>query len=196
MEEEELLRILIIIIVSFAHIHCFASGESRQEKDPLENMNVKDQSIVLKHMQDIVNEPGFDLKMRSQILNPRPALRIFVSSSMSKQLLKSYAREAKHYGGVLVFRGLPGGSVHKLADLVMKIADEDSAPMQIDDEAFGVFAVSSVPTIILSKPESILPEQEPARKFDKIAGTIKVKAALEIFAGNGLMAKEAKELLR
>ena len=37
-------------------------------------------------------------------------LRVFVSSSMNKQLLKNYIEQAKRYKAVLVFNGLPNGS--------------------------------------------------------------------------------------
>ena len=37
-------------------------------------------------------------------------LKVFISSSMSPEILKTYVRQAKRYGGVLVFNGLPGNS--------------------------------------------------------------------------------------
>jgi len=37
-------------------------------------------------------------------------LKVFVSSSMGTELLKTYAKEARRYGGVLVFKGLPDNS--------------------------------------------------------------------------------------
>lgn len=116
-----------------------------------------------------------------------PVLRIFVSSSMPKPLLKSYAAEAHKYGGVLVFRGLPDGSMKKLTDLAMELSADNTAGMQIDDEAFANFEVTQVPTIALSEPEGA--------KFDKVAGSITVKAALELFANDGDMRGDARRLL-
>ena len=37
-------------------------------------------------------------------------LKVFISSSMGLELLKTYVRQAKRYGGVLVFNGLPDNS--------------------------------------------------------------------------------------
>ena len=116
---------------------------------------------------------------------------------MVLQLLKAYAKEARRYGGVLVFCGLPQGSFRKLTDLVISISDaKNEVAMQIDDEAFRSFDVKTVPTIVLSKPASMFSEQITHDKFDKVSGNITIKAALEIFAKQGDLAINAKELLK
>lgn len=102
------------------------------------------------------------------MLKPRPALQIFVSSSMPKSLLRDYAKEASIYGGVLVFRGLPKGSMIKLTELVRDISDEDyPAAMQIDDESFAMYGVDSVPAIILSQNEGFGQIERQIPKHDK-----------------------------
>ena len=115
---------------------------------------------------------------------------------MPKQLLKAYALEAKRYDGVLVFIGLPGGSIHKLTDLIMEISSEDSSAMQIDDEAFTAFTITSVPAIVLASSAPIFEGKTASKKHDKVVGSITVKAALELFAKNGEMADEARGLLK
>ena len=101
------------------------------------------------------------------------SLKIFVSSSMSQNLLKSYARSAKKYNATLVFRGLPQGSWKKLSDLVYEISEgeDQNIAMQIDDEAFSSYGVNAVPAIILAKEENALSEN-PRITFDKITGDI------------------------
>lgn len=119
-------------------------------------------------------------------LNWGTSLRIFVSSSMSRDLLKSYAREAKNYGAVLVFNGLPDGSWHKLSELVTEISgnDPDLIAMQIDDQAFNEFNITSVPSFVLAKEEDIFSEN-PKVIFDKVSGSIGIRRVLETFAQRG-----------
>ena len=114
------------------------------------------------------------------------SFRIFVSSSMSRNLLKSYAKTARNYGGVLVFNGLPEGSWHKLSELVSEISgnDNEAIAMQIDNEAFTEFNITQVPSIVLAKEEDIFSEN-PKVTFDKITGSIGIRRALEKFASNG-----------
>ena len=130
-------------------------------------------------------------------------LYVFVSTSMPKPLLKTYASEAKKYGGVLVFKGLPNGSFKELAVLVAELytgsidaANDTSSPgLQIDDEAFDRFEVSAVPTIILSTTSEYQPHQTTVIIYDKITGNVGIKYALEQFSSSGTLAKEAKERL-
>lgn len=98
-------------------------------------------------------------------------LYIFVSSSMPKPLLKNYFEQARIYGGVLVFKGLPNGSFQELIKLVMEFEDnkdgknDNSASLQIDDEAFERFSINSVPTIVLSKESEYAPNQSSIITF-------------------------------
>ena len=135
MEETKLLRILILIIFSrFGGLFSSVSNIALAEESDLDwarGIAERDTQMVMDNFKDIINQPGFDPSLREKAFKPRPVLQIFVSSSMPKQLLKNYALEAKRYGGVLVFIGLPGGSIHKLTDLIMEISSEDSSAMQM-----------------------------------------------------------------
>jgi type-F conjugative transfer system pilin assembly protein TrbC len=114
------------------------------------------------------------------------SFRIFVSSSMSKNLLKNYATKAKKYCGVLVFNGLPGGSWRKLSELVTEISGDKPqlVAMQIDDEAFAQFNITEVPSFVLSKEEDMFAEN-PKLTFDKVTGSIGIRRALEMFEEKG-----------
>lgn len=116
--------------------------------------------------------------------NDKAELRVFVSSSMNEQLIKQYYEQASKNGGVLVMRGLIDGSFQELINFVVKIAGEEGGGggIQIDDEAFEMFGVTQVPTIVLSKGD----------KYDKITGSISVAAALEKFVESGDVKRDEK----
>jgi len=124
------------------------------------------------------------------------SLRIFVSSSMSMNLLKSYAKSAKKYNAILVFQGLPSGSWRKLSDLVSEISgnDNNAIAMQIDDEAFKKFDITNVPSFVLAKEEDVFSEN-PKITFDKVTGSIGIKKALELFKDHGELAEIAQDRL-
>lgn len=129
-------------------------------------------------------------------------LYVFVSSSMPKPLLQSYLREASKYGGVLVFKGLPGGSFKELTKLVLELTSEQdkrqelASSMQIDDEAYERFEIVSVPTIVLSQTDDYDPTKPAMIKFDKMVGNVGVKYALTEFAKSGELTKQALECLK
>lgn len=124
-------------------------------------------------------------------------LRIFVSSSMSLNLLRSYYKEAQSYGGHLVFNGLPNGSFKELLKLAQEIVEgNDIGGIEIDDEAFKKFKAQQVPMIVLSREvDSLFNEEDTAPQYDSIQGAVSIKYALEEFATRGDMSKEAKQRL-
>lgn len=128
-------------------------------------------------------------------------LYIFVSSSMPKTLLKGYINEAKKYGGVLVFKGLPNGSFKELIRLIGELTEEKNnqqeelPSMQIDDEAFDRFNVTLVPSIVLVEEGVYVPNKTPRIIYDKISGNVPIKYALEQFVDSGQLSKQAKEIL-
>ena len=71
---------------------------------------------------------------------------------MSTELLKTYVKEARRYGGVLVFNGLPGNSWVKLNNMIMEIVeDQEGVGIQIDPEEFDRFNIKMVPAFVLIK---------------------------------------------
>lgn len=132
----------------------------------------------------------------SDDLTSNTSLRIFVSSSMSMNLLKSYTRSAKKYNAILVFQGLPDGSWRKLSDLVSEISgnDNNAIAMQIDDESFKQFGITNVPSFVLAKEEDVFTEN-PKVTFDKVTGSIGIKKALELFKDHGELAEIAQNKL-
>lgn len=211
MEETKLLRFLILILIHLITGMAYASDKNQSWLDEIssntqidsetmawaKNIADRNQQMVMSNFKDMMKSEGFDQNLRESVLKPRPILQIFVSTSMPRQLLKSYAREASRYDGVLVFRGLPQGSFLKLTDLVMDISDEKyPCAMQIDDEAFKAFSIKSVPTIVLSKPKAMFEQQAKEGQFDKVQGNLTIKASLELFASSGNLASIARGVLK
>lgn len=139
-------------------------------------------------------------------------LRIFVSSSMPRSLLKAYALEAKKYNGVLVFKGLPGGSFKAMSDVVQYLNkdqnesalmneklghnQEDNLAIQIDDEVFEKFNITSVPSFVLSEEKECYEAMSCKNLYDKISGNISIKVALEKFTQNGELKAVSAALLK
>lgn len=197
MEETKLLRLLVLTMTSLLLFKpCVYGGETDMEW--AQEMATDNQRIFMDNLKEMMEMPGFDQDLKAEVLKPRPSLQIFVSHSMPISLLKSYAKEATKYNGVLVFRGLPVGSFHKLSNLVSDISGDNAEgiAMQIDDEAFKAFNIKIVPTIVLSRSASIFSEQVKGGAFDKIGGNVTIKYALEVFAKEGDLKENARELLK
>ena len=184
---------LLVLIVGVSS-KVFAEDSANDSPNWENNIAERGGKIALENLKEIMNQEGFDKELKEELLKPRPRLQIFVSASMPRQLLKSYANEASIHGGVLVFRGLPNGSIHALSELVMEIGQE--AAMNIDDEAFAAYGIKNVPAIVLSSSKSIFEGVNSEENFDKVSGSITLKAALELFKDSGLMKKQAKEMLQ
>ena len=197
MEETKLLRLVILTITSLLLFKpCVYGGKTDMEW--AQEIATDNQRIFMDNLKEMMEMPGFDENLKAEALKPRPRLQIFVSHSMPISLLKRYAREAIKYKGVLVLRGLPVGSFHRLAKLVSDISGDDAEgiAMQIDDEAFKAFNIKIVPTIVLSRSASIFSEQVKGGSFDKIVGNVTIKYALELFAKEGDLKANALELLK
>ena len=195
-----MLRILIYLFLIISPYLSFSNNElEKLSEDDIEwarSLSRQGKEAFKNEVKKTIDKPWFDPKLKENIIKPRPALQIFVSSSMPIGLLKEYAREAKKYGGALVLSGLPKGSVQEFTSLVLEISDENTAPVQIDDEAFRAFDIKTVPSIVLAKRAPIFDGRSATETFDKIVGAVKIKAALDRFASEGEMRESAMELLR
>ncbi len=124
------------------------------------------------------------------ISKPTSSLKVFVSSSMPKELLKNYLEQAKKYNATLVFRGLPEGSWRRLSELIYEITDgkDEGASIQLDDMAFSQYNVTSVPTCVLVNEKDVFEASGRADdevEFDKVSGNVGIKRALELMASGG-----------
>lgn len=168
MEEKELLCILILIFLTIFSTTVFGSFFVISEKDIeyAEKLQAQVQKIVNKGLKEkyqeftqvskeaesVLNNTTSDAEIQGVMGEDGTKLRIFVSSSMSLNLLRSYYKEAQRYGGHLVFNGLPNGSFKELLKLAQEIVgSSEIGGIEIDDEAFKAFKAKQVPVIVLSR---------------------------------------------
>lgn len=153
-----------------------------------------------------INMSEFDFNKE---FKPATSLRVFVSSSMGTGLLKQYIHQAKIYGAILVFNGLPDGSWMNLANIVYDITEdgEEGVSIQIDNLAFEEYGIRAVPSFVLSREENNIFDSGKdgkggegvkganKRAFDIVRGNIGIRRALEEFVDNGELKEEAEKLL-
>ena len=220
MAQKKLLLVLVALIFL-----CLAASRKAEEKkellaehvaeadrDRLKGLIEKSQEIVmstiaekykellmLRQQQDglaehnsLTGSGGLDRDYRDSSI-----LKVFVSSSMGTELLKTYAKEARRYGGVLVFNGLPDNSWVKLNKTVTEIVgNEEGVGIQIDPEEFDRFNIKTVPAFVLIKEDNWLinpySEQTENRVIhDTVTGNIGMDAALRLFAEQGELQSDA-----
>ncbi|MBY0500441.1 MAG: type-F conjugative transfer system pilin assembly protein TrbC [Alphaproteobacteria bacterium] len=123
-------------------------------------------------------------------------LYIFVSFSIGEKALLNLAQEAKRFGATLVLRGFKDRSYFKTAQALQQIIQETGQGFMIDPELFSLFAVTAVPTYVLSKPFPFnFPEVTQTPLHDRLQGYVSVFYALSAFAKEGSLKKEANSLL-
>lgn len=113
------------------------------------------------------------------------ALMVFVSSSMPKMVIQKYKQQQKKYNAVMLMQGLIYGSFQKTKNFVGQ-----NALIQIDQDAFEIYKVTKVPTIILAYEND-----QGNLFFDKVEGNMNIDAALEIFIKDGDLSDLAKAYL-
>ena len=125
-------------------------------------------------------------------------LMIFVSASIPRASLKDLMIQARQSGGVMVFRGLIGGTLRNTQQFLGELAKENVSAI-IDPRLFEVFNVELVPTfVVLAKPSQDCEESSCnfTPTHDRIAGNITLNYALEQFAdGQGEAKSSAAEIL-
>lgn len=225
MAKEKLLLFVIALLLQVSLPYQVIAGErvsfKKEDLDFAKNLAkrarieamsaIKQKWLELKNMQQVseLAEQSFanssldfesDLGM-AKMGDEQILLKIFVSSSMSREQLKYYLQQAKKYGAVLVFNGLPDGSWRKLSSIVYEITggSDDGGALQIDDLAFKEYGISLVPSFVLAKEFGVFSKDfEEGRNngvFDKVSGNIGIRRALELISDSGELADEARELL-
>ena len=159
--------------------------------------------LMLRQQQDGLTEHNSLRGLDEQGRNYRDSatLKVFVSSSMSTELLKTYVKEVRRYGGVLVFNGLPDNSWVKLNNMIMEIVeDQEGVGIQIDPEEFDRFNIKTAPAFVLIKETDWITgtSEEIAEDrviYDKVTGNIGIESALRLFAEKGELGFEAQAKL-
>jgi type-F conjugative transfer system pilin assembly protein TrbC len=221
MAQKKLLLVLVALIPMFLMASSRAEevgellteGAAEADRNVLKNIVEQSQEIVmsaiaekyrellmLRQQQDGLAEHNSltDLDELGRKYRDSVTLKVFVSSSMSTELLKTYVKGARRYGGVLVFNGLPGNSWVKLNNMIMEIVeDQEGVGIQIDPEEFDRFNIKTVPAFVLIKEIDWITgtSEEMAEDkviYDKVTGNIGTEAALRLFAEQGELGAMAR----
>ncbi len=115
-------------------------------------------------------------------------LYIFVSLSLSDEILKALSQQAKALGGNLVIQGLINNSFKETQTRLRALG----IPIDIDPTLFERFDVKHVPTFVLTEVK----EGEIQGPYDKVTGNVSVQSALELFAVEGELLEAAQTLLQ
>ena len=224
MAQEKLLLVLAALIPMFLMVNSNAeAGEgllaekvAEADRDRLKGLIEKSREIVmgtiaekyiellmLRQQRDgvienknLTSSGGLGHNYRDSVL-----LKVFISSSMGPELLKTYVRQARRYGGVLIFNGLPDNSWVKLNKTVTEIVgNKEGVGIQIDPEEFDRFNIKTVPAFVLIKEADLIigTSEEPAEDkviYDKVTGNIGIETALRLFAEKGELGLEAQAKL-
>jgi len=118
-----------------------------------------------------------------------PMFMVFASLSMPQASLTRLIADTSHAGGVVVFRGFPGGSTKAFAEGLKRVVtnEGEEAHIAIDPRLYRAFKISAAPTFVAAGREydlcdgldctSVTPDH------DRIVGNVTVEYALESFAG-------------
>lgn len=114
------------------------------------------------------------------------SLLVCISFSVPKESWVSLSNEVEKTGGAFIVRGLPDNSFQQLAYRVKELKDAGvNVPIHIDPRCFKKYLISEVPSFVVVD----------GGRYDKVAGNISLKGALELMAQEGETEK-AKELSR
>jgi type-F conjugative transfer system pilin assembly protein TrbC len=205
MAQEKLLSVLILIIAFTLNTSAAEGFKFKQEDmDFAQDFARRSRQISMvaikekwQELQQQIQTSEGDLdNIEEAGIRESYTLRVFVSSSMNKQLLKHYIEQAKRYKAVLVFNGLPNGSWRELAELIYEITGgtAENTAVQLDDISFKEYSINSVPSFVLSREEDIF-NQDREVEYDKVSGNIGIKRALEEISENGDLSEIAQAIL-
>ncbi|NLR72137.1 type-F conjugative transfer system pilin assembly protein TrbC [Novosphingobium sp. ERN07] len=118
-----------------------------------------------------------------------PMFIVFASLSMPEASLTRLIADTTRAGGVVVFRGFPGGSTKAFAEGLKRVVTSEGqeAHLAIDPRLFRAFKVSAAPTFVAAGREYELCDgldcTSATPDHDRITGNVTVEYALETFAG-------------
>ncbi len=118
-----------------------------------------------------------------------PMFIVFASLSMPEASLSRLIADTTRAGGVVVFRGFPGGSTKAFAEGLKRVVTSEGqeAHLAIDPRLFRAFKVSAAPTFVAAGREYELCDgldcTSATPDHDRITGNVTVEYALETIAG-------------
>ena len=125
-----------------------------------------------------------------------PAFYVFVSFSLGEKALLNLAEDAKRWGATLVLRGFKEGSYRKTVKALQHIIQKTGQGVLIDPELFTLFAITAVPTFVLSRPFPVFTmDRIQTPIHDRLQGHVSLLYALERFSQEGDLSREAHGFL-
>ena len=127
----------------------------------------------------------------AQDLGSAPRFIAFASTSLPSASLAALLRDVQRAGGVVVFRGLPGGSVAGLTAALRQALEpgEQLDGVGIDPRLFRAFGIAAVPTYVMTGSDFELCDgfdcNSAVPPHDRISGNVTARYALDTFAGGG-----------
>ena len=115
-------------------------------------------------------------------------LYIFVSFSLSDEILKVLSQQARAVGGNLVIQGLVNNSFKETQARLRTLG----IPIDIDPTLFERFEVKRIPTFVLTE----IKDGDIKGPYDKVTGNVSVQSALELFSVEGELLEAAQNLLQ
>lgn len=108
-------------------------------------------------------------------------LMVFISLAMPREVIMELSKQAKQHGATLVMRGFTGESMTKTQEIA-RVLNIGGAVWQVNPDAFKVFKIKTVPTVVLATAgaSSILDEgcARPTN-FAMVNGNQSIEVALQ-----------------
>ena len=177
---------ILLLVLSLFSYYSFAE---KCNKCDLDNKFIESLSNSYVPNLELPNKDNSEASFKEGTIKQvvKPTLIVFISSSMPRASLKNYALEAKKYENIVfLMRGLVNSSFISTKDFVLGF----DGSVQIEEDAFVNYKVLVVPTIVLAKED-----ENGKLTFDKVSGNISIFSALELFAKDGDMSIEARNIL-
>lgn len=121
--------------------------------------------------------------------NPLPAIQpqlyVFISLSMPKHSLERILDVAERTGAVVVLRGMKERSLRKTFAAVQELIGQRQVGVGLNPQLFQRFGVTSVPAIVLAKPEALAAECQQNKCVDpksyaKLTGDVSIDYGLDL----------------
>lgn len=160
------------------------TGRSREDLDFLQKltlpMQAQDQPFI-DAMQQRQQQQG------SGEIKPVAKALYFVSFSIPIEGLKRMVHDADQYPIPVTLRGLVNNDLRQTANAVLSLVKEGKrGGVQIDPVSFRTYGITAVPALVVTCKEH----------FDRVAGNIRLTAALKKVAESGQCAQTAQALLK
>jgi len=135
------------------------------------------QMFLKKLFDDAASDPRDCTKCSQKFTAPNHNLMVFISFSVPLESWKEWSYTLEKLGGTFVLKGIPENSFPIFLKKVIELRLAGvSAPIYIDPEAYEKFGIEAVPTVLALN----------GTKYDKVAGNIRLDAALKMFNEKGV----------